>query len=256
VIATAAIAMIPGAREQLDRMRKPDIVADAAHAVLMRDARTTTGHFFLDEDVLREAGVTDFSGYAIKPGVPLMPDLAAEFDRNPVGSMVTVRCWPWATGGRFVLLGDAAHAIVPFYGQGANASFEDCEALVDALDRHPGDVAAAIDAYQHERKPNADAIADMALANFIEMRDLTARRSFKWRKRRDHALHRAMPKRYVPLYDLVSFTTVPYAEARARAARQERLGRAATGALLLAVTALLVVAAIATWRSMAPDPHV
>jgi kynurenine 3-monooxygenase len=188
--------------------------------------------------------------------VPLMPDLAAEFDRNPVGSMVTVRCWPWATGGRFVLLGDAAHAIVPFYGQGANASFEDCEALVDALDRHPESVAAAINAYQHERKPNADAIADMALANFIEMRDLTARRSFKWRKRRDHALHRAMPKRYVPLYDLVSFTTVPYAEARARAARQERLVRAATVALLLAVTALLVVAAIATWRSMAPDPHV
>jgi citronellol/citronellal dehydrogenase len=75
VIATAAIAMIPGASEQVARMRKPDIMADAAHAVLTRDARTTTGNFFLDEDVLREAGVTDFAGYAVKPGAPLMPDL-------------------------------------------------------------------------------------------------------------------------------------------------------------------------------------
>jgi citronellol/citronellal dehydrogenase len=75
VIATAAIAMIPGASEQIAQMRKPDIVADAAHAVLTRDARATTGNFFLDEDVLREAGVTDFAGYAVQPGAPLMPDL-------------------------------------------------------------------------------------------------------------------------------------------------------------------------------------
>jgi citronellol/citronellal dehydrogenase len=75
VIATAALAMIPGAREQLDRTRKPEIVADAAHAIFLRDARTTTGNFFLDEDVLREAGVTDFAPYAMKPGTPLMPDL-------------------------------------------------------------------------------------------------------------------------------------------------------------------------------------
>ncbi len=75
VIATAALAMIPGAREQLDRTRKPEIMADAAHAVLTRDARTTTGRFFLDEDVLREAGVDDFSVYAVKPGMPLLPDL-------------------------------------------------------------------------------------------------------------------------------------------------------------------------------------
>ena len=75
VIATAAIAMIPGASGQVAQMRKPEIVADAAHAVLTRDARATTGNFFLDEDVLREAGVTDFAGYAVQPGAPLMPDL-------------------------------------------------------------------------------------------------------------------------------------------------------------------------------------
>ncbi len=75
VIATAALAIIPGAREQLDRTRKPEIMADAAHAILVRDARTTTGRFFLDEEALREAGITDFTPYAVKPGMPLMPDL-------------------------------------------------------------------------------------------------------------------------------------------------------------------------------------
>jgi citronellol/citronellal dehydrogenase len=75
VIATAALAMIPGAREQLDRTRQPSIMADAAHAILTRDARTTTGNFFIDDEVLREAGVTDFSPYAVKPGMPLLPDL-------------------------------------------------------------------------------------------------------------------------------------------------------------------------------------
>jgi kynurenine 3-monooxygenase len=171
--------------------------------------------------------------------VPLMPELVAEYDRNPIGSLVTIRCWPWAMGGRFALLGDAAHAIVPFYGQGANASFEDCEALVDALERHPGDVARAIDEYQHERKPNADAIADMALDNFVEMRDRTAHFGFKLKKKLDHALNRLMPRAFVPLYDLVSFTTVPYAAARERARRQDRIVLDAA----IALGALLVVGA-------------
>ena len=171
--------------------------------------------------------------------VPLMPELVQEYDQNPVGSMITVRCWPWTMGGRFALLGDAAHAIVPFYGQGANASFEDCEALVDALERHPADVARAIDEYQHERKPNADAIADMALTNFVEMRDRTAHRMFKLKKKLDHTLNHWMPNAFIPLYDLVSFSTVPYAAARARAARQDRIvvrvGIAVAGLLVAAL---------------------
>ena len=134
-------------------------------------------------------------------------------------------------------MGDAAHAIVPFYGQGANASFEDCECLVDALERHPGDVARALEEYQRLRKPNADAIADMALANFVEMRDRTAHLSFKIKKKVDHALNRLMPRAFVPLYDLVSFTTVPYAAARERARRQDRLVLAAAAVLALALVA-------------------
>ena len=176
--------------------------------------------------------------------VPIMPTLVDDFDRNPVGSMVTIRCWPWAMGGRFALLGDAAHAIVPFYGQGANASFEDCECLVDALERHPADVARALDEYQRQRKPNADAIADMALNNFVEMRDRTAHLSFRLKKKLDHALNRVMPRAFVPLYDLVSFTTVPYAAARERARRQDRTVLAAGIALAAAACVALAVVAV------------
>lgn len=175
--------------------------------------------------------------------VPTMPTLEEDFERNPVGTMMTVRCWPWTLAGRFALLGDAAHAVVPFYGQGANASFEDCEALVDALERHGGRVPEALAEYERVRKPNADAIADMALANFIEMRDRTATLSFKLKKKIDHALHRLLPGLYQPLYDLVSFTCVPYAQARERARRQDRALAVAGIAAAVAALAGVVLAA-------------
>lgn len=178
---------------------------------------------------------------AYPDALALMPTLEEDFERNPVGTMVTVRCWPWTVAGRFALLGDAAHAIVPFYGQGANASFEDCEALVDALEEHGGDVPAALAAYERVRKPNAEAIADMALANFVEMRDGTTRLAFRVRKRVDHWLNRLMPQAFVPLYDLVSFTTVPYAEARRRARRQDQWVRTAAVALGVCVLAAVVL---------------
>jgi len=158
-----------------------------------------------------------------------------------------VRCSPW-TRGRVALVGDAAHAIVPFYGQGANASFEDCESLVDALAAAP-DVASALRAYESARIANANAIADMALRNFIEMRDLTGRASFKWKKKIEHALNRVMPATFVPLYDLVSFSTVPYSEAKARGAANDRAIRrlvAAAGALVATAAA---VAAMLVFRS-------
>jgi kynurenine 3-monooxygenase len=177
--------------------------------------------------------------------VPLMPTLAEDFARNPVGVMVTVRCSPW-TRGRVTLLGDAAHAIVPFYGQGANASFEDCEALADALASSPT-IDDALRAYESARIANANAIADMALRNFIEMRDLTGRASFKWKKKIEHALNRVMPATFVPLYDLVSFSTVPYSEAKARGAANDRAIRTAVGVgASLAVAAVAVAVLLAT----------
>ena len=153
--------------------------------------------------------------------LPLMPTFDADFDANPVGSMLTVRCNPWSQGGRVVLLGDAAHAIVPFFGQGANASFEDCESLTDALAAHGDNIAAAISAYELDRKRNADAIAEMALTNFVEMRDKTASRMFKWKKKLDHFLHAMSPKFFIPRYDMVSFSNIPYADALQKSRKQD-----------------------------------
>lgn len=152
--------------------------------------------------------------------VPLMPTLAHDFAKNPTSSLVTVRCSPWQVGGKVCLVGDAAHAIVPFYGQGMNAAFEDCLVLARCLDRHGRDQGAALAEYQDLRKPNADAIADMALENFVEMRDLAGRDDFQYRKRIEQTIHRGLgPKfgeRVTPQYNLVSFSTVPYALAQRR----------------------------------------
>jgi kynurenine 3-monooxygenase len=164
--------------------------------------------------------VEDFFRRHYPDAVPLMPTLAADFARNPTSSLVTVRCWPWQHAGKVCLLGDAAHAIVPFYGQGMNAAFEDCLVLARCLDTHAGDQRSALEQYQDARKPNADAIADMALENFIEMRDLAGREDFQYRKKIEQTLHRALgakhADRVTPQYNLVSFSTVPYALAQNR----------------------------------------
>lgn len=146
--------------------------------------------------------------------VPLMPTLARDFFANPTSSLVTVRCWPWQREGKVALLGDAAHAIVPFYGQGMNAAFEDVICLATLL--RSKDQHGALEAFAAERKPNAEAIADMALENFIEMRDKTGRPEFLYRKKLEQAIHARFPGRVEPQYNLVSFSTVPYTEARRR----------------------------------------
>jgi kynurenine 3-monooxygenase len=156
--------------------------------------------------------------------VPLMPTLADDFTKNPTSSLVTVRCWPWQYEGRVCILGDAAHAVVPFYGQGMNAAFEDCLALAQLLDKYPGERDArgrlhfsrALQELQASRKPNADAIADMALENFVEMRDKTGNPAFLYRKKIEQTIHHFFPQRVTPQYNLVSFSTVPYVEARQR----------------------------------------
>lgn len=149
--------------------------------------------------------------------VPLMPTLGDDFLKNPTSSLVTVKCWPWISiaksGKATALIGDAAHAIVPFYGQGINCGFEDVRVLSECLEKHRGDIPAALHDYQELRKPNADAIARMALENFIEMRDKVGTKAFLWRKHIEHFLHDLMPRTLVPRYNLVSFSTVPYTEA-------------------------------------------
>jgi kynurenine 3-monooxygenase len=173
--------------------------------------------------------------------VPLMPTLAHDFFANPTSSLVTVRCAPWQLGDKAVLLGDAAHAIVPFYGQGANAAFEDCVVLDECLRSWPADRSKAFRVFEEQRKIHADAIADLALANFVEMRDHVASSGFLFKKKVEKILHRLMPKSFVPLYTMVSFSRTPYADAVSRAARQDRALRWLGGLALAAVALLLVL---------------
>jgi kynurenine 3-monooxygenase len=182
--------------------------------------------------------------------VPLMPTLVEDYLSHPVGSMVTIRCKPWQHAGKVALMGDAAHAIVPFFGQGANAAFEDCVALSACLEEFAPDWPAALAAYEDRRREHADAIADMALVNFIEMRDKTASRLFRLKKRGEKVLHRAFPSWFIPLYHMISFTTIPYADARRRAIRQWQVLGSIAAVLILA----LVVGAILlleSWKGAA-----
>ncbi|MEX0899559.1 MAG: NAD(P)/FAD-dependent oxidoreductase [Gammaproteobacteria bacterium] len=151
----------------------------------------------------------------------LLPDLADEFTRNPVGRMGTVRAQPWRQDGEVVLLGDAAHAIVPFHGQGMNCAFEDCEALDGCLARHGGDWVRVFADFEAARKPNADAIAEMALENFVEMRDLVANPRFQLQKQIAFTLERRHPGRFIPRYAMVMFHAMPYAEAQRRGVVQQ-----------------------------------
>lgn len=175
--------------------------------------------------------------------VPLMPTLTDDFFHNPTGAMVTVRTFPWQHRGRFVLVGDAAHAVVPFYGQGMNASFEDCSVLDDCMDEFGEDWPAVFEAYQNRRKPNTDTLSELAVENYLEMRSKVASPLFLFKKKLDNMLATLLPGIYLPLYTMVSFTTIPYAEAVARARLQDRI--LLGGAALLGVMIVVLMLGIA-----------
>lgn len=171
--------------------------------------------------------------------VSLIPDLEQDYLANPVGSLVTVRCAPWHWRDKAVLLGDAAHAIVPFYGQGANAAFEDCAVLGACLEESPGDLEAAFRAYGTRRKEHADALADLAIGNFVEMRDKTASRTFLLSKKVEKGLARLLPGIFVPLYYMVTFSRTPYADAVRRARAQWRIAGWTAAGLVFVLAVLL-----------------
>jgi kynurenine 3-monooxygenase len=130
--------------------------------------------------------------------------------------MVTIRCNPWIYQDKVALIGDAAHAIVPSYGQGANSGFEDCSILADFMIANGGDWRRTLHAFQALRRPNADAIGDLALEHFHELRYLVGDPHFLLRKRIERRINELFPDRYVPLYNLISFTNVSYVEALQR----------------------------------------
>ena len=188
-----------------------------------------------DDDVRR------FFEEEFPDAVPLMPNLLADFKNNPTGSLVTIRCAPWFYKDKVALVGDAAHAVVPFYGQGMNAAFEDCVVLDECLAGFPDDRQRAFAEYFQRRKVNADALADLALENFIEMRDKTASRAFRAKKKLDHFLEAALPGVYLPLYTMVTFTRIPYAQAARRARLQDRIVYAGLILVITSILALIVL---------------
>jgi kynurenine 3-monooxygenase len=153
----------------------------------------------------------------------LMPNLLEEFFHNPTSSLVTMKCYPWVRN-KTLLIGDAAHAIVPFYGQGMNAGFEDCRRLNQLLDSHQDDWEKVLPLFQEERKPNADAIAQLALDNFIEMRDLVNDADFILRKKIESKLHELFPEKWIPLYSMVTFhENIPYSVAYETGQKQKKI---------------------------------
>jgi kynurenine 3-monooxygenase len=153
----------------------------------------------------------------------LMPGLLEDFNTNPTSSLVTIKCFPW-TKNNTLLIGDAAHAIVPFYGQGMNAGFEDCRILNQLLIDHDGDWKATISTFEKIRKPDTDAIAQLAFDNFIEMRDLVAEPAFLLRKKIEARLHSLFPDRWIPLYSMVTFSPmIPYSEAYRIGQQQQQI---------------------------------
>lgn len=155
--------------------------------------------------------------------LPQLPKLQAEFANNPVGILGTVRCQRW-NDGELLLIGDAAHAIVPFHGQGMNLAFEDCALLDLHVQNSNGDWSAAFAVFAAEQQPNAEAIADMALDNYVEMRDRVRDPKFVLHKQLAFEFERRMPGRFIPRYSMVMFhPEIPYAVAQQRGAMQQRL---------------------------------
>jgi len=154
--------------------------------------------------------------------VPLMPDYVNEFFTNPTSSLVTIKCFPWVKDDKFALIGDAAHALVPFFGQGMNCGFEDCRILDELIEKNGDDWHKILSEYQTLRKPDADAIADMAANNFTEMRDRTADPKFLLQKKIEARLHENYPDKWIPAYSQVTFSPhIRYSDALARGNRQE-----------------------------------
>jgi len=171
-----------------------------------------------------EQDVVVFFAETFPDAVSLMPTLAEDFSDNPVGSLVTIKCHPWHVGGQALLLGDAAHALVPFFGQGMNCGFEDCSVLDRLIDNTEQDWASIFKQLNEQRKPNADAIAELAVENFTEMRDTTADPLFQLKKQVGFELEKRYPKRFIPRYSMVMFhPEIPYAEAKRRSEIQAEI---------------------------------
>lgn len=175
------------------------------------------------EQLENEQSREDFFQKHFPDALELIPDLHEQWEKYPTSSLVTIAAFPWTLNNTFMLIGDAAHAILPFYGQGMNAGFEDCRVLMELLDATKENWPETMEMFQHTRKKDADAIARLAYENFIEMRDKVSDQDFIERKKIENRIHEKFGNRWLPLYSMVSFSDIPYHEALIRGKIQENL---------------------------------
>lgn len=162
------------------------------------------------EKLKTKEDVTAFFNEKFADATAMMPTLLDDFFTNPTSSLITTHIFPWHYKDKSALIGDAAHAIVPFYGQGMNAGFEDCSVLSALMDKHGEDWATILAEYQRKRKPNGDAVAQLALQNFVEMRDKVGDMTFLERKKIEKELGKRYPEQFISVYEMVSFSHIPY----------------------------------------------
>lgn len=175
------------------------------------------------EQLTGEKSLMEFFETNFADAIPLMPTLVEDFFANPIGNLGTIKCFPWNVGGKSLLLGDSAHAIVPFYGQGMNASFEDCRVLDSLIEKHGAEWETIFDEFTKEREPNTDAIAEMAEENFYEMRDAVADPVFVRKRELETKLEQTFPD-YFSKYSMVTFREdLPYSVAKQKGNAQDKL---------------------------------
>ncbi|MFN4972124.1 MAG: FAD-dependent oxidoreductase [Bacteroidota bacterium] len=166
--------------------------------------------FELFDNIKSKENVAKFFHDEFPDAVPMMPTLVDDYMKNPTSNLVTVRCYPWVKGDKLALAGDAAHAVVPFYGQGMNCSFEDIVVLDNMIEKYGDDWNTIFDEYQKERKPNADAIADLAIQNYYEMADKVGDKHFLHKKHIEHELSELYPDKFKSQYELTTFSLSGY----------------------------------------------
>lgn len=164
------------------------------------------------DSIHTEADILAFFEREFPDSIPLIgkEKLVLDYQNNPVGDLISVKCSPYHYLDKCVIVGDAAHAMVPFYGQGMNCGFEDCLVLHQIIDKHNGDFLNALEEYSLTRNPDAEAIIDLAMYNYLEMRDHVNSRWFVMRKHFDNFLYWLLPRHWIPLYTMTTFTRIPY----------------------------------------------
>lgn len=175
------------------------------------------------ESIKTKEDVMKFFNETFPDAVPHMPTLASDYFENPTSTLVTVRCDPWNYEDKVLLLGDAAHAIVPFYGQGMNSGFEDTSVFSEMYDAQPDSMLKLFEDFSEQRVPDGNAIADLALYNYVEMRDLAGDKDFLLRKKIERKFSDMYPNKWMPLYSQVTFSHIRYSDALEAGERQRKI---------------------------------